>query len=39
MFFSFSASPMVRTLEGGTKLPVVRGWPFGRNPGLMLLTM
>src|SRR5262245_30251014 len=37
--FSLRASPIVRTAEGGTKLPVARGWPFGRKPGLMLLTM
>src|SRR5262249_34053817 len=39
MFFSFSASPIVRTVDGGTKLPMVRGAPFGRKPGLMLLIM
>src|SRR5262245_38290520 len=38
-----SASPMVRSVDGGTAVPaliaVVLSWPFDKKPGLVLLIM
>src|SRR5689334_13310462 len=39
MFFSLNASPMVRTLDGGTNVPLARNWPFGRKAGFTLFSM
>jgi len=39
MFFSLRASPIVRTPDGGTNVPVALGWPFGRKPGFTLFSM
>ena len=36
---SLSASPIVRTLDGGTKIPVVRRCPSGRKAGFTLFSM
>jgi hypothetical protein len=39
MRFSFNASPMVRTFEGGTCVPMATAPPFGRKPGWVLSIM